>query len=1802
MVNEQIPKWEDTTPVGDASGQKNIVAADSPPAWEDTAPVGGVPSQKDVAAVEPKAVESMDSAGVVDAELSDIDKQATDELLSMPPPTMFNERLPDDLDIGGDIQQAGYRRGETAFTTREEMDSRPVSPDLLDRKQAADTRISPWLVNAPLAIATKQLEETHPDTVAARVSRDMLDTQQKYVTEGVRAMVTSPWGKVLNLITQIIAPDTDFARKSQSTQNAQRAGLFEEKNIPVFSAVADITALGPPALFATKIGPYMLPVLEGIGQATDAAAGVKDAFSLGDIFMSGLMASLIKAKGFLPASVRKQLLDSGGGVVKRVGKALIPSVAMAAEMASVKPVIDSAIAISQGDMEGFKNAWREYPNELVDLTAVFAILHLMPLADAGFAGAIETKLLKFGLTSSQAKTAANIMVYNPQRVDILKKEFSKKHPRDMSDVELNKVFKWFVGEAQAPPYAEVIRYFHTGGRPGLPAYPVTELPSMTTPAGPTAPATAFEIDTAGKQQQPVVLPAETAIPEKTATVKQEALVAPVALARKAVRTSTGKVFEAKVIKKGRNKGKEESFHGAIAARIPSSELTDTMEPGYMGSDGKFYDQTEAEAIPGFLEPVGGALPAAAAEGKRIVEGRIDPARPDLMTDEQAISYKKTIDERHSKLVKEETADIEAFGEDSEQAQSSAKALVDFEIENATWVGAGGAERAKVIRQKSIKAQARTTAAKLPAPPPLRNLSSERNNKMFLKDRLEFLPAVAALPRGQRKLLSTAIDKFDGPIESLEPEELGNIIRTIKLEKPLRDVASLATLTDKKLNSYIAGNLYGGRDRVEKKKLYAADIKELMRLGKIRKQPMKGIGLRSLSQEEKIVLAEYATEHFVERAPIVDTAKETESLTGIVQSIRDAVASINGADIIEHGPGMTEEGGGVLFSFLSERKDINAVDPDGSLRREFISNIEYPLSTDSTDLREELIDYEQQFSQRVAANKWMSNPRGRSKWQKTTHAIRNAADRPLMISKLAVDMGNPHVLGIDTRRRNNTKRGRVISENRFRKEWKDAKVPRTLALHIADKPKLRKAVKYQMGVDPNTHSSKLLAARKAAIAVIEKDPRGEEILKINERLRGLLNGPSAINVRVLKIMEFGQVWDKYQQAYNALNAIPEKSRTPKQKTEFSKIMTRLNERMPWRFNKDAQIGEPVSVEEMAAGWEVFKERNETSMDEWAGKQDFGTRDYYSESTHTLDADSLLSLGKVSERPSESKAELKTKVGATKRIARRTGIPEFSEEGCPYASIERHMSVLEIQRRTYLDSLYVAKFTDDTATRGDITKAIGTEMNNAVKMDLGQITQATHPIAKWVYKFGRAFWTAYSIIPQTIMWFTTRNMGYQGVPYGALAGQYRVVDITKALYLAVPTFNDKSSSAMRHLKANFNETISLGNAVFSEGHINQAPGETPEVPNTVMWYAQNVGSLNMKFSDNFNRRENIFMGDIITEMYLNKFIAGDINKAQLMHGLKMDSIDKGHRRYLVDLFNKGLWQNVDGEWYNVDKAGKPVLNKKNFEKFAWELSEVKNLVANFPYGITERSALEQNANTRPALGILVYGRGTFQVVNETVSIPLARTWQQYQKSGFDYKHFDYKTAATAIDNLFSQLLGRALSSMILGKLIGEKEEYLADVPRGRRKPTKSAYGLRESIFSYGTLGPGPLGAKNLVDQSFKVASALGALDTKTALKEWNKLGEGVAFYVGVIPFFAPLLEATGDRQGIKNMDVIMSAVKWKTTGGRPRRRTTYRALMHFIFNTEPMNRKDPYFDTLKKSYDFIKDSLGTKPNNSKERWLD
>lgn len=1663
MANEQIPKWEDTTPI------------DAAPAWEDTTPVDVAPTKKEVVVIEPKTVErpidSKDSLEAADAKLSDIDKKAIDELLAFPPPTMFNEQFPDDLDIGGDIQAAGDRNRRPAFTTREEMLTRPIPPDLLARKQAADTQISPWLVSTPLSFVTRQLEETNPDTVAARVSRNMLDTQQKYVTEGVRAMVTSPLGKVLNLITQLIAPDTDFARKSQATQNAHEAGLFEEKKIPVFSAVADITALGPPALFATKIGPFMLPVLEGIGQMADAAAGVEDAFSPIDIAMSGLMAGLIKAGGFLPVSVREQLLYSGGGVVKRMGKALVPSVVMAAEMTSVKPIIDSAIAISQGDVEGFKNAWRKYPSELVDLTAVFAVLRLMPLADAGFAGAIKTKLLKFGLNRSQAKTAANLMVYNPQRVDILKKKLTLKHPRDMSDAELNNVFKWFVGETQTPPYAEVIRYYHTGGRPGLPAFQPPEF---------LAPTTAAQVDLMGKRLLPVVLP-----PEAAPTAEQPTLV------RKAVRTATGKVFEAQVIKKGVDKGEEEGFHGLIAARIPKGELTDTMEPGYMGSDGKFYDQKEAEAIPGFLEPVGGPLPDAAAK-------------------------------------------------------------------SAT-----------------------------PALPYLRNLAGERNNKMLLKDRFEFLPAVNALPRGQRNLLSKAIDKFDGPIESLKSEELGNIIRAIKLERPLKDVKSLATLDPKKLNSYIAGILYGGKDKVEKKKLYKKDMATL---------GIKGKGLRDLSQEDKVKLAQYATEHFLERTSVVDEVKEAGAFAGLVQSIRDTISSIKGADIVERGPGTTEEERGVLYSYLSERKDINRVDPDSSVRREFINNIEYPLSSDKDSLRADLIDYEQQFAAIILANKWTGDPRRRSMWAKTTHGIRNLADRPLMIDKVGRDMGNPHILAVDTRRRNNTKRGGVISNKRVDAAWKEAEANQTLAFHIADKPKLKKAIKYHMGVDPATHSPKLLAAREAAIAIINQDPRGQEILRVNEKLRELLNGPSAINVRVLKIMEFGQVWDKYQQAYTALNAISEKSRTPKQKKEFSKIMTRLNERMPWRFNKDVQIGEPVSVEEMATGWEIFKERNLPKMDEWAGKQNWGTRDYYFMSTKTLDADNLLSLGKVTERPAERKVELKTKVGITKRIARRVGIPEFSEEGDPYSAIRRHISVLEIQRRTFEDSSYVAKFTDDAATRGVITKEIGTEMNNAVKMDLGQVTQPTHPIAKFAYKFTRAFWTAFSVIPQTIAWFTVRNIGLQGVPWGTLATQYRAIDITKALYASVPAFRDKTSSAVRHLDANFNETISLKQAVFREGHLQQVPGETPEIPNKLMWYAQNVGSWNMAFSDDWTRRQAIWFGDIIIDNYVNKYIAGNINKAQLEHGLKMDAVSKGHRRYLMDLFNKAVWA-------QVDESGKPVLNKKKFEKFAWELSEVKNLVANFPYGITERSALEQNANTRPALGIIVYPRGTFQMVNEEIAIPLARVWHQYQKSGFDSKHFDYKTAASAIDNLFSQLLGRAISSMILGKLIGEKEEYLTDMKKGMRKPTKSAYSLVESIFSWSTMGPGVTGAKNLVDQSMKVAYLLGILNASTALKEWNKLSNGVMFYIGVIPFFTPIFEAMGNRQAIKNIDVIKTAfAKWKITGGRPRRRTVYRAYMHAIFDTEPMNREDPVFEALYKSYEWIKDFLGKKPSESKEKWLD
>ena len=1109
-----------------------------------------------------------------------------------------------------------------------------------------------------------------------------------------------------------------------------------------------------------------------------------------------------------------------------------------------------------------------------------------------------------------------------------------------------------------------------------------------------------------------------------------------------------------------------------------------------------------------------------------------------------------------------------------------KAATDWEALNtqqlATKEGLAYAEQqarlseSEVVMPPVVKPLPVKAVKPMPAPQPVpksRYISGERQDKSLLKERLSGLPEVQALTPINRTMLAKAIDKYDGSIGSMTAADLGKAIRAVRRERPLKTAEELREMDNKELNSYIAGVLYKGKrtpaGATARRGTYLADMKKLGLEGQGLSDHFDKDGKmisRGLSREDRIRLAEYGIARFKDRLPRVDTVEEFKINEGLTRALQDTILDIQGARAIPHGPGTTPQDREVLNGYLSEGGWIKKSDPDGYLRQNFIENIEYPLPRDPVDRAKALLDYQGQLRTHIKAKNHLADPSSKLTMQKISNVMHNFASRFMMMDKLARETGNPKILSAEKDRLEGQNRGRGDAGRDFSGVFKKVGVHPNIVSYTSSKPEIESAIKLVIGVDPHSHSTKLRVARQNAAELIGRDSRGSEILKAAEGMRKLMNGDPAINTRILQTDRFGMKWDLVKNIRKQIIDIPVAKRTPKQKRKLAEITKTLKTILPWRFNTKTGKGEQVSVAKMKNAWNVYRARNEKATRAYMSRQDWGTRDYYYMSTRDLSLDSMLRPDVVA-RPSFEKSELDTPLTTSGRMEQRLGIPEF-REGSPWVSIRHHIENLYSQSYTLDTARYVASATDDAANQGYISRWAATELNNSIKSEWGKVTEKIHAFpAKTIYAIQRSWWMAYGVIPSKMAYYTARNILYQGTPWGAIAGQYRAADIAKASVLSLSAYRDKNSFAMTHLRDDFKDQIALQKAVYLEGFLQFAHNERTRVPNEVVSKLQEWVGGAFALSDNWNRRYSTFTGDVIIEGYMDKFVSGRIGQSKLFHGLKLDALPEGHRRYLTDLFNRGLFSEQDA-------SGKPVVRKENFHDFMAQTSELKTLFANYSYRINERSALEQNPNLRWFFGIPVYPRGTVEVLNETIARPIAEVWSKYQESGFKSNHFDSKKAGTAIGNLTSQIVGRAIASYIAGTVIGEKEEM---IKKAGRRVTKAAYGLANSIASYGFLGPGSTDLLEMSENASKLVKSLWEDDSKTAMKTWEDMENAILYYSALVPALVPIMEAKGNRQGMKNLDVIHSIVAGEIKGGKLKVRDVPEAFLHAAFDTEPINRE-------------------------------
>jgi hypothetical protein len=1675
--------------------EKDVLSPSTKPVVAPVAsdPYEGIGEEIKQPSVQPKAQDPYEGIGeevakegseeAYSAKVEEESRKSTEELQDFSFADRYMPEIPRDVseghpNIGAEYKAPRWRDyGDRAITSHElkaEEDAmRLISPggteEELRARAAAEGTVSPWMVNPPLEAATRLLEETHPDTVVARVSRGVMDAETKLVEQASLSAMTSPMGKAFTAIVNLIAPETEAAKKMQSIQNAHRAGLLEEGRIPVVSDVMDIAMFGPPSMWTTKLGAFMLPILTAGGQAADVAADVEGAFNPMELFMSTLMAGLMKAGGFIPASAREKLLTSGGGAMERIAKELVPKGVMAAEVTGMGAIIQGSMALASGDAEGFKKAWQESPKNFSRALATYSVMGALNIVKAGSAGKTQTYLEQHGASKSQAADWANLLHYNKASTPYIKEQLSQMlESQKLTPERVAQIANTLQGDMKNPAYAEVIRFFHQGEK----------LPPPALPAEPGKPVTQPTLK-AVKVAQPVV-------------------------------------------------------------------------------------------------------------------------------------------------------------------------------------------------EKS------------------RYIAGEMEDKGILRERLKSIPEVTGLSRRQRTLLSEAIDKYDGSIESLNPKTLDNIIRAVKFSQPLRSAETIQGMDDTQLNRYIAGTLYQ-RQKVGRGG-YLADMKKL---------GIKGEGLTKISHEDKIKLALHGTEQYPGRlksqvpttqqslekyltsikgetvseaalkladgtiitgkthpdammkavkkglnvegaergattskrgfidateAGVISGLKKPElwqssdigqkvsaeqvkknaqryagvliRQTGIAQleqakdaKLRDALLSAvkdaKGVDVALRGPGITDAERVAVYSYLSDGEWIQKHDPNGTYRKTFINNLDYPMPRDPESMRSTLLRYQQEMRGQVLAGEHITNPNTQGVVQGFYKGMRNFAARYLAMDKIARDTGNYNTLTLDKERLRVTKESDYQARQLFEKSFKDVNVDRNIIAYINDKPRLGKAMKVAMAFSPTTQDKRLRQARTDAIEIIKKDARGGELFRLAESFHKLLNSESAVDVRKIKVIEFGDVWNEVKYDYKNLTSIPEGQRTKAQKKQLTAINKSLAFKLPWRHNKATGKGEQVPVDEMARALDVHRAGDKAAETAYLSKpeQDWGTREHYYMSTKSFDIDTLMAPKHVSEAPFPEKSLIETGVKPTSSILRRTGVAEFKEgnpifkEGNPISAIERHVTSLRVQANALELSRAVAKDTDIAANMGYIEKWTAERLNSAVKQDLGQMERAPDPLAKAMYGVTRAWWTAFGLTLPKMAWYTFRNIAYQGAPWGAIQGQYQAADIARAGALSAREWNNPKSWAHKHMQEDFNDVIAVGKKVYYEGMLQMAHSERTRIPNKILSKSFEIVGALFGASDNWNRRYTTFTGDVITEGYIDKFVSGQINQAQLETGLRLNALPEGHRHYLVNLFSQA-------KFAQRDKAGNPVLKKENFYNFMKQVSETKTLLANYPYQTSERSALEQNPDARWYYGIPVYPRGTLEVLNETVGRPLAGVWHNYKESGYKMSHFDYNTAKNAVGNLTGQLLGRAISSLILSKVVGEKVGLGISKFEGKTA-TQPAYGLAESIMSYGFLGPGSSGILKISNIASKLASAIYAKDWKDAQKQANSMGDSLFVFLPVFPLMVPILEAAGNRKEMRNVDAILSLAKGRITGGKYKPRETHAAILHALFDTEPMNREDSLYETYQRMRKWISD---------------
>jgi len=820
---------------------------------------------------------------------------------------------------------------------------------------------------------------------------------------------------------------------------------------------------------------------------------------------------------------------------------------------------------------------------------------------------------------------------------------------------------------------------------------------------------------------------------------------------------------------------------------------------------------------------------------------------------------------------------------------------------------------------------------------------------------------------------------------------------------------------------------------------------------------------------------------------------------------------------------------------------------------------YPLPTDPESRRQAKLDFEALVEDAINGRD-LATDTSRYRWGYVTRYASGLASRYLGIADVASQTGDAALASTDSTRMELKRGADFVANNRVNDVYKRANISTDIDDYVRSNPDLDNALKAFLGISPEIKDTTMKKVRSQAVKTISSDSRGDELLRAMESWQQELTGPTAVNVRRIQVRRYRETWDEVGDRYSELKRIPAGTATDKENAEFEKLTKTLTKKLPWRYNPDTKQGEPIKISEVNEAMKVLNTSSEREFISYLSKVSWGTRKHYYMTMHDLDIDAKIT-SQPELIPDMSEKQVAEKIGVTSRINKRVGYPEL-KQGSIFSDLRRHVINLQIQSDTYDSTMNVANKLNKYAAEGFVPRKIATGYIDGMRMDWGY-HKDIHPFSKVPYALIRPFWTSFALIPNRVGWYSARNVGLQGVPWGAALTQYRADDITLSLPKVAGAMRDSNSNLTKFIRDRFAWNISHANSMFFEGHMQLAPSERV-VPINRQWAAAQsklyqLSATTLGVSDNWNRLFTSMVGYEIADKHVGRFVRGEINQAQLEHDLLIDAFPSMIKNNLLTAFNEAKFSNVGPD-------GVPILNRPSFERFIRDVAETKTLMLNYPYRISERSALEQDPNARWMAGVVVFARGTFELVYRTTVKPLVQTHAKWIKSGFDPDKLDVNTVKSAWRNVAANAISHAISGFLMAKSIGLREKWSKKRKKGQR--LQEPFRFAEQIGGWEPWGIGGKMAEKLYGHGRDLIVALTEGDLEEAGQATTGLMDQALFFTIVLPSLSTVFEAIGDRKAMKNTDVLISILSGKIKGGKPvAHRNWYAALMHVLFDTEP-----------------------------------